>query len=73
MSVELALELAEVRAKIATTEAKITVVENAVPLDVPRRNRLEDYLVELQKKENRLAGTIICKESFAFSHFIVLS
>ncbi len=69
MSADLGKELAEVKAKITAVEAKITAVENAVPLDVPRRNRLEEYLVELQKEKNRLAGTTIYKRIFCIYSF----
>ncbi len=65
MSTDPAHELAEVRAKIALTEAKINAVL--------RRNRLEGILEQLYIDKNRLAGTKSCKESFAFSHFIVSS
>ncbi len=73
MSADLAQELAEVKAEIAEIKAKINVVENTLPVDVPRRNRLEDYLVELQREKNRLAGTKICKGIYCiFSFYSVI-
>ena len=55
-------ELETVKQKIAATEVKLVKAEEEG--DIPRRNRLEEYILELQKKENRLsqsAGKIICK------------
>jgi len=72
MSAGLAQELAEVKAEIAETKAKITVAENAGRTEA-YLTKLTGILEQLYTKENRLAGNIICKESFAFSHFIVLS
>ena len=45
--------LDEVRHKIAATEAKLAQAE--AEGDILRRDRLEEYLLELQKKENRLS------------------
>ena len=46
-------ELETVKQKIAATEADLA--EAKAEGDISRRNRLEEYILELQKKENRLS------------------
>lgn len=74
MSADKAKELAEVKAEIIATKAELIAVKNVLPLDVPRRNRLEDYLAELQKEKNHLAGTDILHgilRTYSFLCFIL--
>ena len=56
-------ELEDVKSKIAVVEAKLDAAETKLAAaetekNIDRRDRLESYLLELQKKENRLEGIL---------------
>jgi len=66
MSADVAQELTEVKRKIASTEAELNEVKKTVPLDVPRRDRLEEHLLVLEKKENLLLDEKKAQSGVAF-------